>query len=422
MPTPLFSILMPTYNHEGFVRAAVDSVLAQNCADFELLAIDDASVDATWEQLQSVRDPRLVCRRHATNMGAHATLNEALGLARGKYIAIINSDDVYAESRLARIRDCLAERGDGPAWGFSDIRFIDGSGKDAEHYDQARSHRSLAMACGTELSSISLLRGNMVVTTSNLFFVSEMIRRVGGFRPLRYTHDWDWALRASRETAPVWIREPLLSYRVHGANTLAEGDRWRHIQENSFIQADAIQALGRRDADTALRACEAVLQNESFHPTPLALFLTLLAVDSSTDPLSRLAREDAGEWLLKRLATSAELPMEAFDSLPWQLKRNEDQVAMIDDRWQTIQKMAEDVAARDQVIADSSAVIRARDECVAAQAAMLEERWAAMQQMGQEIDQRDKRIVALEHELARINAHPAVRLARWARRMLPGAH
>jgi glycosyltransferase involved in cell wall biosynthesis len=56
---PLVSVLMPAYNHAPYVRAAVESVLRQTYGNLELIAIDDASSDATWEVLQSFVDGRL---------------------------------------------------------------------------------------------------------------------------------------------------------------------------------------------------------------------------------------------------------------------------------------------------------------------------------------------------------------------------
>ncbi|MFZ3174895.1 MAG: glycosyltransferase family A protein, partial [Thiobacillus sp.] len=89
--SPLVSVLMPAYKHAPYVRAAVESVLGQTYGNLELIAIDDASPDATWTVLQSFEDARLRRYRHDANQGAHATLNEALGMARGEFVAIINS-------------------------------------------------------------------------------------------------------------------------------------------------------------------------------------------------------------------------------------------------------------------------------------------------------------------------------------------
>jgi glycosyltransferase involved in cell wall biosynthesis len=76
------------------------SVLAQTLGDLELIVIDDASRDGTWDAIQSIRDPRLRAFRHKDNQGAHVTLNEGLGLASGDFLAILNSDDAFHPERL----------------------------------------------------------------------------------------------------------------------------------------------------------------------------------------------------------------------------------------------------------------------------------------------------------------------------------
>src|SRR4051812_16613935 len=98
---PAVSVVMPSYNHEAYVEDAVRSVLTQSLDDLELIVIDDGSSDRSRAILSSLAAEdarlRLICR---TNQGAPATINEGIGLARGKWVGIINSDDLYASGRL----------------------------------------------------------------------------------------------------------------------------------------------------------------------------------------------------------------------------------------------------------------------------------------------------------------------------------
>ena len=133
MSRSLVSVLMPAYNHERYVAAAVESVLSQTYPEWELIVIDDASQDGTWEVLQSFEDERLRLYRHDSNQGAHATLNEALGMARGEFVAIINSDDVFAPARIAACLETLHDT-DADLVG-SDIVLIDAAGEPVlEHW------------------------------------------------------------------------------------------------------------------------------------------------------------------------------------------------------------------------------------------------------------------------------------------------
>lgn len=425
---PLVSVLMPAYNHERYVRAAADSVLGQSHADLELVAVDDASSDGTWAALTAIDDRRLRAVRHDANRGAHATLNEALGLARGRYLAIINSDDLFDPHRLERLLAAVAAAGDGPAWAFSDVAFMDGDGQPAGGHARAGDYARLRDRCAGLADGAWFLAGNPAISTSNLFFSRSLLDRVGGFRPLRYTHDWDWALRAARVAKPVWLRQQLLRYRVHAANTLAEDDGWRHIHENSYVQASALLTMaGRGDEAAARAACQALLGNDSCHPAALACFLALGIAGVDDGRLLDLAGEGAPPWLLEELARPAGLPQAVFRSGRWLAGREEAlaaQAALVDERWRIIQQMSEEVANRDRWIADQTALIADKDRCIAAQAAMVEERWNIIQHMNGEIARRDEdiaardgRLAGLQADLDRLNAHPVIRAARVVGRL-----
>jgi Glycosyl transferase family 2 len=415
MPPPFISVLMPAYNHEGFVRLAVESVLTQTHADLELIVIDDASTDGTWEVLQSCRDERMRCQRHDVNRGAHASLNEALAQARGEYVAILNSDDVYRPGRLERL---LAEsRADGAGHGliFSDLGFIDPAGLSIPDHPRARDFADLSERCQTLDPAHWFFAGNPAVTTSNFFFRRELADRVGGFAALRYTHDWDWALRTTRYAPPVWVREPLLEYRVHPANTLSEIDTWRHVHENSYVQAKALLALASdpKADDPGVPGEEvirALLGNESLHPVSLIAFLTTQLAGGAD---SALATDRDGEWFLRRIAGIAGLPETVFAAMP-KLVESENiiaaQAAMIDQRGLSIETMSAEITHREEAIAAQAAMIEERwqiiqsmseeianrDKCIAGQAVLIDERGAAIAEMGQEIFARDQRVGELE--------------------------
>lgn len=102
MIAPRVTVLMPVRNGAAHVRAAVDSVLAQTFADFELLVVDDGSTDDTVAILQSVGDPRLRVERNPSNVGVARSLNRGLDLARGAYVARMDADDLSRSDRLQR--------------------------------------------------------------------------------------------------------------------------------------------------------------------------------------------------------------------------------------------------------------------------------------------------------------------------------
>ena len=100
MTNPSISILMPVYNTAPYLREAVDSILAQTFRDFELIILDDCSSDESPAILDTYTDERIVRYRGQKNVGIANILNIGIEMARGKYIARMDSDDISLPNRL----------------------------------------------------------------------------------------------------------------------------------------------------------------------------------------------------------------------------------------------------------------------------------------------------------------------------------
>ncbi|NQY14692.1 MAG: glycosyltransferase family 2 protein [Henriciella sp.] len=101
MNTPMISIVMPVYNTAKYVEAAIESVLAQTFVDFELLIIDDAGSDNSIELCRAYSDPRIRIISQA-NRGLAGARNTGIRHARGQYIALLDSDDLWEPEKLER--------------------------------------------------------------------------------------------------------------------------------------------------------------------------------------------------------------------------------------------------------------------------------------------------------------------------------
>lgn len=105
---PAVSVLMPTFDQARFLPRAVDSLLAQERADWELVIVDDASPDETPTVVEPyLVDSRITYRRLADNVGLGAALNRAIDLASAPVLAYLPSDDVYHADHLASLLECL---------------------------------------------------------------------------------------------------------------------------------------------------------------------------------------------------------------------------------------------------------------------------------------------------------------------------
>ncbi len=99
---PKVSILMPAYNAEKYISAAIESILSQSLTDLELLIIDDGSRDKTVEIITSFTDSRIRLMKNKMNLGVAATRNAGIAAAKGEYIALLDADDVALPGRLEK--------------------------------------------------------------------------------------------------------------------------------------------------------------------------------------------------------------------------------------------------------------------------------------------------------------------------------
>jgi glycosyltransferase involved in cell wall biosynthesis len=225
VPTPLISVVVPAYNHQDYIAAAIESVLNQTVRDLELIIVDDGSTDNTAAVIKGYTDKR-ISYTWQENQDAFNTINRGMSMARGRYISILNSDDIYALDRLEKLVAVGEERN--AACLFTDVIPISDDGleftdpgfgwnvwhrKNREYF---RKHEDIYTG---------FLHGNYMVTTSNLFLTAEAVRRVGNFAPIRYLHDYDYMFRVLLEFPESVFyleHEKLLYYRIHQGNTLSE--------------------------------------------------------------------------------------------------------------------------------------------------------------------------------------------------------
>ncbi|MFL1461183.1 glycosyltransferase family 2 protein [Roseococcus sp. DSY-14] len=228
-PDSLVSVVIPAFRHEAYVEACLRSVAAQTHGRMELLFLDDRSPDRTFEVARDLlegplrtRFERVVCLRKEGNGGAHDSINLGVGMAAGSHVAILNSDDLFHPLRLERLLAGLAAQGS--AFAFSAAATIwDGGGDPAGagpgDYFLLLGPRTVAEVASAPSVGFALLRRNVALSTGNFLFARDLARRVGPFLPLRYCHDWDFVLQATRFTEPVFVPEPLYSYRLHPQNS-----------------------------------------------------------------------------------------------------------------------------------------------------------------------------------------------------------
>lgn len=200
---------MAAYNAAPFILRSVQSVLAQTLADFELLVVDDASTDATREILSAIRDPRLKVLTNDTNLGPVGSHNRAARMARGRYIAIADADDICHPTRFARQRAYMEE----------DPGTLVLAGEMSTLADGKVGRTRMAGSLNPRLVDWMLHIGNPVGHPS-VMFRAGLLEKLGVYLrdDLRYAEDFDFLHRALKFGDIRVLPECLVIYRLHGNN------------------------------------------------------------------------------------------------------------------------------------------------------------------------------------------------------------
>ena len=226
---PLVTVLIPTFNYAHYLPESVASVAQQTFRDFEVVVVDDGSVDDTAAVVAGLECPNLRYVRHEQNRGLPAARNTGLAIARGRYVALLDADDVMKPSNLARKVEVL-ERHRDVALVHGPVEPMDDRGRPLGR-TRANGHEEIRI----ENLFPKILHGNLIACSSVLAR-KEAIDELGGFDPrLRYAEDWDLWVRLSHRFKFAYLPEPLVRYRIHvasmqwgawkGGDDLAAGER-----------------------------------------------------------------------------------------------------------------------------------------------------------------------------------------------------
>lgn len=218
---PFVSILVPAYNHEAYIEELIHSIWRQNGPEMEIIVIDDGSSDRTYEiaTALSLHAPcRMQVLRH-NNRGINATLNRALELAKGEFVAIIASDDRFAEDRFSAQLRLFADHpefqvvyGNGLYWFREGLK--------GQVHDAAM--KQLLHASPQEILAY-LVSHVPALFIQTCLFRTPFLRGTGGFDESLIADDWPLNirifghLRSSREFGFVDV--DVFHYRQHGLNS-----------------------------------------------------------------------------------------------------------------------------------------------------------------------------------------------------------
>ena len=234
---PAISVLMPAFRAAATLAEAVESVRAQSRGDWELVIVDDASDDATAEILArlAAAEPRIRAARLAVNGGAARARNRALAMARGRWIAFLDADDLWLPDKLAR-----------------QIAFMEASGAALSYtgYIYADGPRRRRVRVPDRVDRAGLLRGN-VIGCLTAIYDSAALGKVE-MPDIRLRQDYGlWLKILAKLPEARGLDEVLAVHRRHRGSLSAGG--WRRLAATWALYRRT-EGLGRLQAARCLAA------------------------------------------------------------------------------------------------------------------------------------------------------------------------
>lgn len=308
------SVVMSVYNSQEYLSASIESILNQTHEDFEFIIIDDGSIDRSLEIIQGYAkaDNRIQIIVNRSNLGIALSLNKGIKIAKGKYIARMDADDVCLPERFKIQLEYLEKNP--KIWILgSSIIHIDEKGKYIRQINYS--------------ADPNRLRWNMLFGTTGLvchpsaMMLANKIREAGLYTNLKASQDMDlWCRFFEIDPLPIHnLQIPLVKYRWHENNFSVKHGTLQH-QVSSEIRLNTINHAFKRDYD--LKMVEAYRnlapqQNEYLKKDLIRYMATWLEVlddFKSMFKLSNSSVEDYYEQILYRMRNYASLnPLALFN-------------------------------------------------------------------------------------------------------------
>ncbi len=198
----MVTIVLPTYNGEKYIRKSIESVIAQTYKEWELIVIDDCSVDHTNQIVQEYveKDHRIKLFKNTQNLRLPSSLNVGFKKSKGKYLTWTSDDNLFKPEALETLRNRLR---DNPKSGlvFSDMDYIDSQGRIIGHTPKV-------------FSTDEIYYRNIV--GASFMYTRDVYQSIGDYNNQKFlVEDYDYWLRIARKFHIQYVEKSLYLYRQH---------------------------------------------------------------------------------------------------------------------------------------------------------------------------------------------------------------
>lgn len=247
MRNPTVSIILPTYNRIRYLREAIESAFAQTYGDWEMIIADDGSSEETRAYLRSIQDPRVtVLWLPHTGMPSIAR-NEAIRHARGRYLAFLDSDDLWRPTKLAA-QLCALRASPACRWSYTAVDLIEPDGRPLLRDGFA----PWVPYAGDVTERVLTIEAHIAIDT--VLAERDMVMEAGGFdEQQRFAEDYDLYLRLAMRSPVNVIDAPLAVIRAgdganYSANRIEAYEGWVQLYAKyvALLPGGRLRAIARR--------------------------------------------------------------------------------------------------------------------------------------------------------------------------------
>jgi glycosyltransferase involved in cell wall biosynthesis len=207
---PVISVVMPVYNSGQLLNLAIESILDQTYTDYEFIIINDGSTDNTESVILSYTDRRIKYFKNPANLGIVASLNKGIELAKARYLARMDADDISLPERFEKQLHFMESNPEIAACG-SQAYYINIKG--------IKTGQSSLPINDNDIKAQLFFRNTFIHPTT--FFKTKVVKEIRYNPDYHYAEDYYLLAQISREYSIGNLNDPLLLYRVHDGNTTA---------------------------------------------------------------------------------------------------------------------------------------------------------------------------------------------------------
>ena len=254
MESPLISVIIPTFNRATVIMRAINSVLAQDCPDFELIIVDDGSTDNTKTMLAPLHEARrLKYLAHTTKSGVSAARNSGIRVAAGQFISFLDSDDEWLPGKLTTQIEFFTKNPD-----FQIVQTQERWIRNGRRVNPGRKH--LKKAGDIFLDAVKLC----LISPSAVMLRQELLDEIGLFdETLEAAEDYDLWLRVlARYPVGLIDQELVIRYGGHDDQLSAQPglDRFRVMALEKILR-EPLSAERRQAAEEEMIRRRAIYEN-----------------------------------------------------------------------------------------------------------------------------------------------------------------